>query len=92
MEPTPTTPEVKTSYGTLVVLLLIVAVIVFGAFYVLKERIASDEAIESLTEQSDSTDPAAIEQDLSATPPEDFEQDLDQAFVELDAAFEGEAQ
>jgi hypothetical protein len=82
---------VKTSYGALVGLLAIVAVIVVGAFYLLNQRLEEPE-IQQLTEQGDSTDPAEIEQDLSNQSPDEFDQDLDKAFVELNAAFEEEVQ
>lgn len=84
---TPETPKAKTSYGTLLGLLVIVAIIVIGALYFLNERV-SDSSGTSLQEQSTSTEPDAIQADLEAGSPDEFEKDLDKAFVELDAAFE----
>lgn len=102
MEPTQTTPVApapnaenapKTSYGALVGLLVVVGVVVAGALYFLNERVdknvyTEDQRVETLTEQSDSTDPEAIEADLEAKTAEDFDKEIDAAFVELDAAFQ----
>lgn len=86
-------PQERTSYGPLIVLVIIVAVIVAGAFYVLNQRMTMEEVqLQTLSDQGNSTEPEAIEQDLSQETPDDFDQDLDQAFMELDAAFETEAQ
>jgi hypothetical protein len=88
-EPTP-----KPTYGGVVALIIIVAIIAFGAFYLLDTRLGGSEApeeaetIDALGEQSDATDTASIETDLEAQTPEDFDRELDDAFKELDAAFE----
>lgn len=103
MEPTQTTaqttppvqqaPEPKTSYGALIGLLVVVAVVVTGALYFLNQRVdknvyIEDSRVETITEQSDSTDPALIEADLKAQTAEDFDKEIDAAFVELEAAFQ----
>lgn len=85
--PTPapvTPPPPRTSWGILIALVLIVAAIVAGALFALNKRAAMDP----LREQGTTTDPAQIEGDLEAHSPEDFDRELDEAFVELDAAFE----
>ena len=73
-------------------LVLIVALIVAGAFYTWQNRVsapANEEAtIESLETQDESTDPAAIEADLEAQSSEEFDAELDKAFTELDASFD----
>jgi hypothetical protein len=82
-------PKVRTSYGALIGLLVIVAAIVLGALYFLKERvdmgISSDPAA-----QSASTEPEAIEADLEAQTADDFDQEIEQAFVEMEAAIEAQ--
>jgi uncharacterized protein HemX len=88
--PAPETPKVKTSYGALGGLLVVVAAIVFGALYFLQERVGSSVQIEQIQEQGTSTDAASIEEDLNAQSPDEFEKDLDKAFVDLDAAFESQ--
>lgn len=102
MEPTPTAPITptpqageapKTSYGALIGLLVVVAVVVAGALYFLNERVdknvyTEDQRVDTLTEQSDSTEPEAIQADLDAQSAEDFDKEIDAAFVELDAAFQ----
>lgn len=91
--PTPTTeapaPAQKTSYGALLGLVVVVLAIAAGAMYFLTTRVndLATMSAEGLTEQSDSTDAAAIEADLSAESPDDFEKDLDAAMAELDASF-----
>jgi hypothetical protein len=74
----------KTSYGVIAGLLIIVAAIVIGALYFLQERVGS--GIES--SQNESTDPKDIEADLAAMSGEDFDREIDQAFLEVDAAIE----
>jgi hypothetical protein len=87
-------PASKPTYGGVVALIVIVLVIALGAFYLLDKRLGGNEApeeaktIETLGEQSDATDTASIETDLEAQTPEDFDRELDDAFKELDAAFE----
>lgn len=95
--PAPAAPETpvaepKTSYGALIALVVIVLLVAGGAMYFLKTRIAAIDAVHAdpaaLTEQSDSTDPEAIEGDLSAESPDEFDAELEAAFNELDASFE----
>lgn len=89
LEPTP-----KPTYGGVVALIIIVLIIALGAFYLLDARLEQNEspkdaeAIETLGEQSNSTDAASIESDLEAQTPDDFDKELDEAFLELDAALE----
>lgn len=95
MEQAPESPVVKvlepqkTSWvalGGLIVVLLAVA----GGVYYLSTTVPSTESIEAQVEgleaQSDSTEPEAIEADLAAQSPEQFEKDFDAAFEELDAS------
>lgn len=95
MEQAPESPVVKvlepqkTSWvalGSLIVVLLAVA----GGAYYLSSTIPSTESIEAqvkaLETQSDSIEPEAIEADLAAQSPEEFEEDFDAAFAELEAA------
>lgn len=95
MEPTQTTEQTvrpTSSTGPVIVLVLIVALIVAGAFYTWQTRTsvpANEEAVvESLETQDDSTDPSSIEADLEAQSSDDFDAELDKAFTELDASFE----
>lgn len=82
----------KTSYGALLGLLVVVAIIVIGAFYFLKERVNegvfTNEGVGALEDQSASTNPEDISADLEAQSSEDFDKEIDDAFVELDAALE----
>ena len=96
MEPT-TTPETtipaaKPANGPTVALLIILILIVAGAAYVwMNEKSANpDENAATLETQSESTEPADIESDLNAESPDEFSEDFDAAFTELDAAFEAE--
>lgn len=95
MEQTPESPVVKvlepqkTSWlalGGLVVILLAVA----GSAYYLSNTGSSAESteaqVEALETQSDSTEPEAIEADLAAQSPDEFDEDFDAAFAELDAS------
>lgn len=83
--------EPKTSYATLIALVVIVLLIAGGAMYFLKARIAGVDTMRAdpsaLTEQSESTEPEAIESDLSAESPDEFDAELEAAFDELDASF-----
>jgi len=90
METTETPTQPKPSYGAAIGLLIIVAAIVLGAFYVLKERVNEGARYETLEAQSDSTDPDAIQADLEAQSSNEFDGEIDQAFVEMEAAFEAE--
>ena len=92
-QPVSPTPAPKTSYSTLIGLVVVVVAIALAALYFLNERVAKDPLVgdaevEALTAQGTSTDEAMIEEDLDAQSPDDFDQDLDSAFVELEAAFE----
>ena len=95
MDQTPESPVVnvlepqKTSWvalGGLIVVLLAVA----GGAYYLSSTIPSTESIEAqvaaLETQSESTEPEAIEADIAAQNPDEFEEDFDAAFAELDAS------
>lgn len=91
-------PREKSSLGVLVTLIIVIALIVVGAFYLFKERRSEikngteDTAakVEELGTQSGSTDIAAIEADLSAETPEEFDAEIDKAFADIDAALETE--
>lgn len=88
--PPPKKPQ--TSYGVLLGLVIIVAAIAGGALYFLNERVLENAAlkqnalIETLDAQGTSTEPSAIETDLSAQTPEDFDAEIDAAFGEIDTA------
>lgn len=95
-EPAPvleSTPQ-QPSYGGMVALIVIVLVIVGGAYFLFDTRLEKQETpqeaaeLEMLGEQSDATDEASIEADLEAQSPEDFEKELDEAFRELDASLQ----
>lgn len=74
----------RSSWGVLAALIVILAAVVSGALFLFKER----TSIAQLETQGTTTDPAAIENDLNAQSPDDFDRELDEAFVEMDAAFE----
>ncbi len=83
----------KSSPGALIGLIIILLAIVAGAWYLWDQRTGDgpeDGAVEALSAQGTSTDAAAIESDLSAQSPDEFDTDMDAAFGELDAAFEAE--
>lgn len=90
----PEAPKAKTSYGALIALVLIVAAIVAGAFYLLRMKSAEQDLyssqIEELGNQSTSTEPGAIEDDLTAVSPDEFDAEFDRVFAELEASFEAE--
>ncbi len=95
MEPTQTTEQTArpaSSTGPVIVLVLIVALIVAGAFYTWQNRMSAptnEQAIvESFETQDDSTEPSSIEADLEAQSSDEFDAELDKAFTELDASFE----
>lgn len=99
MNPEPMAPAPKkTSPGGIIAIIVILVLIVIGAFYAWGERISKDtnlspeeeQILENLDEQSNSTDPAAIEADLEAQSSEDFDAEMDAAFAEMDAAFEAQ--
>lgn len=85
----------KTSYGALVGVLIITVAIATGAYYLFNARVdelvaiteQQQAAITALDMQSNSTEPEAIEEDLAAESPDDFDQELDEAFAQLEASF-----
>lgn len=89
---------VKTSYGALLGILVITIAIAGGAYYLFNARVdelvaiteQQQAAIAALDVQSSSTEPEAIEEDLAAESPEEFDEDLDAAFASLEAAFAAE--
>ncbi len=89
----PVTPNRKPSYGGIVAILIILLGVVIGAFYFWGECIAEEpahveEQLNALESQSTSTDPSAIQADLEAQSPDEFEEDLDNAFNELNASLD----
>lgn len=86
------TPGGKTnaSWGTVIGAIVIIALIIVGAFYFWGMRVSEQRlntsAIEALETQSDSTQAEAIQADLDAQSPDEFDAELDQAFAELDAS------
>lgn len=82
-------PATKTSWPALIGL-VIVLLLVAGAAYYLKESmmgpVETGTAIEELETQGDSTDADAIEADLAAESPDEFEEDFDAAFAEIEAS------
>lgn len=94
---TPVSPK-KSSWGGILAIIVILILIVVGAFYAWGERIVKDDdlspeeeqILEDLENQDSSTDPAAIEADLQAQSAEDFDKDFDAAFNELDASFDAQ--
>ena len=93
-EPVAVEPAAKTSYGALAGLVIVVLAIAGASMYFLSTRVGDGYVmsadVESLTSQSDSTDEAAIESDLTAESPDSFDKDLDAAYGELDASFEAQ--
>ena len=78
----------KTSWPALAGL-LIVLLLVAGAALYLKERIPApvdDSTVTELEMQGDSTEPEAIEADLDAQSPDEFDEDFDAAFAEIEAS------
>lgn len=86
----------KTSYGALIGIIIVTLAIASGAYYLFTARvnelvqITEDQqaAIAALDAQSNSTEPEAIQEDLNAQSPDEFDQELDQAFAQLDASFD----
>jgi hypothetical protein len=86
---------VKTSYGALFAILAITVAIAGSAYYLFTARVdellaiteQQQAAIASLDTQSESTEPEAIQSDLSAESPDEFDAELDEAFAEMDASF-----
>ncbi len=88
-------PKQKGSMGGLLAIILILIIIVVGALYFWGQRIAEspktpEDVVSDLETQSSSTDPSAIEADLNAETPEQFNADVDAAFDELDASFDAQ--
>lgn len=85
----------KTSYGALLGILIITGAVAFGAYYFFTARVdelvaiteEQQAAIAALDTQSKSTEPEAIESDLTAQSPDDFDKELDEAFAQMDASF-----
>lgn len=96
--PAPMTPEPpkKSPMAGIIAIVLVLILIILGALYAWGERIAEygdlspEEAqlVNELEQQSNSTDPEAIQADLSAESSAEFDSELDAAFQEMDAAFE----
>lgn len=85
----PAEPKSKTSWLALGGLLVAALLIAAGGLYLqdtLPEYAVSEVTPESLETQSDSTEPEAIAADLEAETPDEFDQELDTAFAELDAS------
>ena len=93
MNPVTEIPAVRhgSSMGIVVALVIIVAAVVVGAYYTWNSRVhdrvmAEAAALRELEAMSESTAPEAIEADLTAKTPDEFNAELDAAFAELDAA------
>jgi len=88
----------KTSFGALAAILVITVAIAAGAYHLFNARIdeliaiteEQQAAIAALDAQSRSSEPEAIEADLIAQSPDDFDSELAEAFAQLDASFETE--
>jgi hypothetical protein len=86
---------VKSSYGALIAIFVITGAIATGAYYLFNARVdelvaiteKQQAAIAALDAQSDSTEPEAIQQDLAAQSPDEFDQELDEAFAQMEASF-----
>lgn len=81
----------KTSWVALGGLVIVLLAVVAGGLY-LKGMIPGTEneaeTVRAIETQSDSTAPEEIEADLSAQSPDEFDQEFDAAFAELDASLE----
>ena len=90
VETTHTPGKANTSWSMVIGLILVIALIVVGAFYFWGKRVSENqintEAIEALQMQGDSTQADAIEADLAAQSPDEFDAEFDQAFAELEAS------
>ena len=91
----PAVPRQGSSMGILIALVIIVGAVVVGAYYTWNSRIhdrvmAEAAALRELDTMSESTVPEAIEADLAAETPDEFDAELDAAFAELDAAMSAE--
>ncbi len=81
----------KTSWVALGGLVIVLLAVVAGGLY-LKGMIPGTEneaeTVRAIETQGDSTAPEEIEADLSAQSPDEFDQEFDAAFAELDASLE----
>ncbi len=88
-------PPTKTSYGALFGILIIALAIAAGAYYFFTLRVdelvaiteSQQATIAALDAQSSSTEPEAIQEDLDAQSPDDFDAEMEEAFIALEAAF-----
>ncbi|MBU2103752.1 hypothetical protein KJ848_02425 [Patescibacteria group bacterium] len=88
MAHSPMSPATRSvSWITLGIALVVMILVAVGIFY-LKDSFPTNEdsVIEALETQNDSTEPAVIEEDLTAQSPDEFDQEIDAAFAELDAS------
>lgn len=85
-EPTPEKP--KTSWMALAGILVLTLVLAGGALYLKSTTPDMPEGvvIEAIEQQGTSTEPEAIEADLAVQSPDEFDQEFDAAFAELDSA------
>lgn len=88
MAHTPLSPTGRrVSWITLGVAVVVMALVAVGIFYLRDAFPANeDSVVETLETQSDSTEPTVIEEDLSAQSPDEFDQEIDAAFAELEAS------
>lgn len=90
VETTHTPGKTNASWGAVIGVILVLALLIVGAFYFWGKRVSEStmntEAIEALEMQSDSTEAEAIEADLAAESPDEFDAELDAAFAELEAS------
>lgn len=85
----------QTSYGALIGLIVVVAAIAGGAYYLFTDRVnelieiteSQQAAIAAFDAQSRSTEPEAIEADLAAKSPDEFDAEMERAFAALEEAF-----
>lgn len=83
------TSMTKTSWIAVASILIVLLALAVGVLY-LKDMLPGmnkqEEAVRALETLSDSTEPEAIEADLSAESPDEFDKEFDAAFAELDAS------
>lgn len=72
--------------GVLVLLLLVLAAGAYAFKDLLPGMSPEEQAVSEIEVQGESTAPEAIEADLTATTPDEFDQEFDTAFAELDAS------
>ncbi len=88
----------QTSYGALIGLVIVIAGVAGGAYYLFTARVnelvaiteSQQAAIAALDAQSDSTEPEAIEADLASESPDEFDAEMEEAFAALEASFSSE--